>query len=82
MTVLGMVFERHGGFPMMMGRPCADHTSAANCGHGSVQHSRLSGKRDVGAAKVFFRKAIKSQDRLHGPSHWMVMRHRIAPCAK
>src|ERR1700710_2949057 len=31
---------------------------------------RLIAQRDVGAAKAFFRKAIKNQGRFLGPSHW------------
>jgi transposase-like protein len=49
---------------------------------GNTVDFRLSGRSDVGAAKTFFRKAIKSQDRPQGPSHWTVTRHRIAPCAR
>lgn len=43
---------------------------------------RLSTRRDVVAAKAFFRKAIKSHGLPLGPSHWTGMRHRTAPCAR
>ena len=43
---------------------------------------RLSAKRDVGASKAFFRKAIKNQGSARGPLRWMVTRRRIAPCAR
>jgi transposase-like protein len=43
---------------------------------------RLSTRRDVAAAKAFFRQATKSQDRPRGRSHWTGMRRRTAPCAR
>ena len=49
---------------------------------GNTVDFRLSTRRDVGAAKAFFRKAIKSQGRLPGPSHWTVMRPHTALCAR
>jgi len=36
---------------------------------------RLSAKRDVAAAKAFFRKAIKSQQRCRRQSRWTAMLH-------
>ena len=44
---------------------------------------RLSAKRDVAAAKAFFRKAIKEPAAmLRGPSHWTAMPHLTARCAR
>lgn len=43
---------------------------------------RLSTRRDVAAAKAFFRKAMKGQGSSHAPSPWTAMRHRTAPCAR
>ena len=43
---------------------------------------RLSTRRDVGAARAFFRKAIENQGRRRRPSHWTATRRRIAPWAR
>ena len=44
---------------------------------------RLSGERDVGAAKAFFRAGHqRDRDRPHEPSHWTDTRRRIAPCVR
>jgi hypothetical protein len=49
---------------------------------GNIDQNRLSARRDVGAAKAFFRQASGPRDRLQRPSHWTVTRRRIAPCVR
>ena len=45
-------------------------------GNGRPVHLRLSGQRDVGAARLFATRRSRIRDRLHGPPHWTVTRHR------
>ena len=50
---------------------------------GNTVDFRLSIRRDVAAAKAFFRKAVQGQGAtLLGPSPWRAMRPRTAPCAR
>jgi transposase-like protein len=42
---------------------------------------RLSAKRDVAAAKAFFRKAIRSQQRARIQSRWTATLHLAVRCA-
>ena len=48
---------------------------------GRTVNFRLSARRDVAAAKAFFRKAVKASSVRHRPSHWMAMRHLTERCA-
>jgi transposase-like protein len=49
---------------------------------GNTVDFRLSTRRDVAAAKASFVRPSKVRDRPQRRSHWMGMRHRIAPCAR
>jgi transposase-like protein len=49
---------------------------------GKTVDFRLSTRRNIAAAKAFFRKAVKVRDRPRRLPHWTGMRHRTAPCAR
>ena len=49
---------------------------------GKMMDLRLSAKRDVAAAKAFFKKAIKSQGQAPQTIRWTATRHRIVRCAR